>query len=167
MWWYREQVAEYFWELAEHDGNMEQTPKSKKFEASPAPHHSKRASTKKMTGLIGQSTLYAMHSTLNILMFFIVGEKTNSSPTYHPWCFQCAFSTPLLLLVILSFFVSILVFFFFCHFLLSSVLFGCVFVVDYEHGRPGQVCGMLPVSEDNMPFMICLSSNELSGPKRM
>jgi hypothetical protein len=67
----------------------------------------------------------------------------------------------------LSFFVSILVFFFFCHFLLSSVLFGCVFVVDYEHGRPGQVCSMLPVSEDNMPFMICLSSNELSGPKRM
>jgi len=97
VWWYREQVAEYFWELAEHDGNMEQTPKSKKFEASPAPHHSKRPSTKKMTGLIGQSTLYAMHSTLNILMFFIVGEKTNSCPTYHPWCFQCAFSTPLLL----------------------------------------------------------------------
>ncbi len=36
-----------------------------------------------------------------------------------------------------------------------------------EHGRPGQVCGMLPVPEDNLSSMIYLSSNELSGPKWM
>ncbi len=37
---------------------------------------------------------------------------------------------------------------------------------DYEHGRPGQICGMLPVSEDNLSSMIYLSSNGLSGHKR-
>jgi hypothetical protein len=36
----------------------------------------------------------------------------------------------------------------------------------YEHGRPGQVCGMLPVPEDNLSSMIYLSCNGLSGPKR-
>jgi hypothetical protein len=37
----------------------------------------------------------------------------------------------------------------------------------YEHRRPGQVCGMLPVPEDNLSSMIYLSSNGLSGRKRM
>jgi hypothetical protein len=36
---------------------------------------------------------------------------------------------------------------------------------DYEHSRPGQVCGMLLGSEDNLSSMICLSSNGLFGPK--
>jgi hypothetical protein len=47
VWWYREQVGEYFWELAEHDGNMEQTPKSKKFEAPSAPTLLQKAEYKK------------------------------------------------------------------------------------------------------------------------
>jgi hypothetical protein len=39
--------------------------------------------------------------------------------------------------------------------------------LNYEHGRPGQVCDMLlPVPEDNLSSMIYLSSNGLSGPKR-
>jgi hypothetical protein len=38
---------------------------------------------------------------------------------------------------------------------------------NYEHGHPSQVCGMLPVPEDNMSSMIYLSSNGLFGPKRM
>jgi hypothetical protein len=33
--------------------------------------------------------------------------------------------------------------------------------------RVNQVCGMLPVPEDNLSSMIYLSSNGLSGPKRM
>jgi hypothetical protein len=33
---------------------------------------------------------------------------------------------------------------------------------DYEHDRPGQVCGMLPVPEDYLSSMICLSCNGLS-----
>jgi hypothetical protein len=37
---------------------------------------------------------------------------------------------------------------------------------NYKHGRPGQVCDMLPVPEDNLSSMIYLSSNGLSGPKR-
>ncbi len=37
----------------------------------------------------------------------------------------------------------------------------------YEHGRLGQVCGMLLILEDNLFSMICLLSNGLSGPKRM
>jgi hypothetical protein len=40
-------------------------------------------------------------------------------------------------------------------------------MIDYKHGRPGQVCGMLPEPEDHLSSMICLSSNGLSGPKRM
>jgi len=36
---------------------------------------------------------------------------------------------------------------------------------NYEHSRPGQVCGMLPVPEDNMSSMIYLSSKGLSCPK--
>jgi hypothetical protein len=43
----------------------------------------------------------------------------------------------------------------------------CLTHADYEHGRPGQICGMLLVSEDNLPSMIYLSSNGLSGPKQM
>jgi hypothetical protein len=39
--------------------------------------------------------------------------------------------------------------------------------VDYEHDRPGQVCGMLPVPEDNLSSMIYLLSNGLFGPKWM
>jgi hypothetical protein len=37
---------------------------------------------------------------------------------------------------------------------------------DYEHGRLGQICGMLPIPEDNLSSMIYISSNGLSGPKR-
>jgi hypothetical protein len=37
----------------------------------------------------------------------------------------------------------------------------------YEHSRPGQVCGMLPVPEDNLSSMIYLLSNGLSSPKQM
>ncbi len=45
------------------------------------------------------------------------------------------------------------------------VVFEMSIIQDYEHGRPGQVCGMLPVPEDNLSSMIYLSSNGLFGPK--
>jgi len=35
---------------------------------------------------------------------------------------------------------------------------------DYKQSRPGQICGMLPVPEDNLSSMIYLSSSGLSGP---
>jgi hypothetical protein len=38
---------------------------------------------------------------------------------------------------------------------------------NYEHGPLAQVCGMLPIPEDNMSSMIYLSFNGLSGPKRV
>jgi hypothetical protein len=41
-----------------------------------------------------------------------------------------------------------------------------VLTVVCGHGRPGQVCDMLPVPEDNLSSMIYLLSNGLSGPKR-
>ncbi len=63
--------------------------------------------------------------------------------------------------------------YFWNHFLLmcrvfgySVLFFGCIAHANYEHDRPGQVCDMLPVPEDNLSSMIYLSSNGLSGPKR-
>jgi hypothetical protein len=35
----------------------------------------------------------------------------------------------------------------------------------YEHSRPGQVCGMLPVPEDNLSSMIYILSNGFFGPE--
>jgi hypothetical protein len=51
-----------------------------------------------------------------------------------------------------------------CSFFFSSLFSAHA---NYEHSRPGQVCDMLPVPEDNLSSMIYLSSNELAGPKRM
>jgi hypothetical protein len=57
------------------------------------------------------------------------------------------------------------------HHLLShlhlNVFINCWSHADYKHSRPGQVCGMLPVPEDNLSSMIYLSSNGLLGPKQM
>ncbi len=40
-------------------------------------------------------------------------------------------------------------------------------LMQITNTSPGQVCGMLPIPKDNLSSMICLSSNGLSGPKRM
>ncbi len=47
----------------------------------------------------------------------------------------------------------------------TNTLHSCWAHANYEHGCPGQVCGMLPVLKDNIFSMIYLSSNGLSGPK--
>jgi len=64
---------------------MEQIQKPKKFEAPsrPRPPHTspKGPVQKKGMLLIGQPILYPMHSTLNILMFFIVGKRKFSCQT--------------------------------------------------------------------------------------
>jgi len=66
---------------------MEQIQKPKKFEGPfrpPArpPHTSPKGPVqKKGLLLIGQPTLYPMHSTLNICMFFILGKRKFSCPT--------------------------------------------------------------------------------------
>jgi hypothetical protein len=48
----------------------------------------------------------------------------------------------------------------------KNLFFFLMTLANYELGRPGQVCDMLPVPEDNLSSMIYLSSNGLSGPKR-
>jgi hypothetical protein len=73
---------EYFWELAEHDGNMEQTPKAKKYEA-PPPSFSKRPSAKKMTAfdwpvtMILHLTFIWSFSVPDFLKIIIKNKKTD------------------------------------------------------------------------------------------
>jgi hypothetical protein len=50
---------------------------------------------------------------------------------------------------------------------LSPHEYSCWAHANFEHGHPGQVCGMLPIPEDNLSSMIYLLFNGISGPKWM
>jgi hypothetical protein len=130
VWCYGKQVAEYFWELAEHDGNMEQTPKSKKFEAPSTPHRSKRPSTKKMTAFDWPINIICNAFNPKHLDVFYCWKKKFFMSKIAPLVFaMCLFNTP----ITTSYFVvpcQHSCFFFSLHFLSSSVLFGHVFVFD-------------------------------------